>query len=201
MVDGFAIVRASSYELTRVGVHMNSFHQRTRRIEQRTAAPVRARLQALLSGGAPSGTLAGALAGSIWIKRAKNQGGGRSGLSRLERDLSECDTNDARHLCNYRNQSLGMKKLSVLFVTLCVMLPGAAAIARGGHGGGAHHSSTGGAAGTSAGAPGTNSSGTALSSGGAGDGPQKGPLLGTNPAVDKEEAKVDQMIKSICRGC
>ena len=31
--------------------------------------------------------------------------------------------------------------------------------------------------------------------------PQKGPLLGTNPAIDREEAKVDRMITSICRGC
>jgi len=29
----------------------------------------------------------------------------------------------------------------------------------------------------------------------------KGPLLGTNPAIDREEAKVDKMIDSICRGC
>jgi hypothetical protein len=43
--------------------------------------------------------------------------------------------------------------------------------------------------------------GTALSSNGIGNGPQKGPLLGTNPAVDREDAKVDKMIGSICRGC
>jgi hypothetical protein len=29
----------------------------------------------------------------------------------------------------------------------------------------------------------------------------KGPLLGTNPEIDHEEAKVDKMINSICRGC
>jgi len=58
-----------------------------------------------------------------------------------------------------------------------------------------------GASGTSPSAPGTNSAGTALSSGGGGNGPQKGPLVGTNPVVDREEAKVDKMIKSICRGC
>jgi hypothetical protein len=29
----------------------------------------------------------------------------------------------------------------------------------------------------------------------------KGPALGTNPAIDREEAKVDKMIGSICRGC
>jgi hypothetical protein len=60
---------------------------------------------------------------------------------------------------------------------------------------------TGGAMGTSPSAPGTNALGTALSSGGVGNGPQKGPLLGTNAAIDREEAKVDQSIRSICRGC
>src|ERR1700722_19337225 len=63
-----------------------------------------------------------------------------------------------------------------------------------------HMSVTGGALGTSAAAPGTNSLGTALSSSGTGR-PMKGPLLGTNPAIDREEAKVDKMIGSICRGC
>jgi hypothetical protein len=29
----------------------------------------------------------------------------------------------------------------------------------------------------------------------------KGPLLGTNPAIDHEEAQVDKSIRSICRGC
>jgi hypothetical protein len=29
----------------------------------------------------------------------------------------------------------------------------------------------------------------------------KGPALGTNPVVDREEAKVSKMIASICRGC
>jgi hypothetical protein len=60
---------------------------------------------------------------------------------------------------------------------------------------------TGGAIGTSPNAPGTNSLGTALSSGGVGNGPQKGALLGTNAAIDREEAKVDKSIRSICRGC
>ena len=72
-----------------------------------------------------------------------------------------------------------MKKLAVLCVALCVSLSTTAAFARGG--GGSHHSSaTGGAAGTSPAAPGTNSAGTALSSGGGANGPQKGPLVGTN---------------------
>jgi hypothetical protein len=96
-------------------------------------------------------------------------------------------------------RSFGMKKLSALFVALCVSASMTAAFAKGG--GGSHHSSTGGIAGTSPTAPGTNSSGTALSSGGVGNGAQKGPLLGTTPAIDREDAKVEKMIKSICRGC
>jgi hypothetical protein len=49
---------------------------------------------------------------------------------------------------------------------------------------GSHMSVTGGAFGTSAATSGTNSLGTALSSPGVGHGPMKGPLLGTNPAID-----------------
>jgi hypothetical protein len=93
-----------------------------------------------------------------------------------------------------------MKRFSVLCVALCVGLSTTAAFARGG-GMGSHTSVTGGAFGSSAAAPGTNSLGTALSSSGTGNGPMKGPLLGTNPAIDREEAKVDKMIGSICRGC
>ena len=92
-----------------------------------------------------------------------------------------------------------MKKLSVLCIALCVSLSATAAVARGGMG--SHMSVTGGAFGTSPASPGTNSLGTALSSNGVGNGPQKGPLLGTNPAIDREEVKVDKMISSICRGC
>jgi hypothetical protein len=93
-----------------------------------------------------------------------------------------------------------MKRFFVLCVALCVGLSTTAAFARGG-GMGSHMSVTGGAFGSSAAAPGTNSLGTALSSSGTGNGPMKGPLLGTNPAIDREEAKVDKMIGSICRGC
>ena len=93
-----------------------------------------------------------------------------------------------------------MKKLSVLCVALCVSLSTTAAFARGG-GMASHMSVTGGGFGTSAAAPGTNSLGTALSSSGIGDGPMKGSVLGTNPAIDREEAKVEKMIGSICRGC
>jgi hypothetical protein len=92
-----------------------------------------------------------------------------------------------------------MKTLSVLCVALCLCLPTTATFARGG-GMGSHMSVTGGAFGTSPAAPGTNSLGTALSSSGRGR-PMKGPLLGTNPAIDREEAKVEKMIGSICRGC
>ena len=93
-----------------------------------------------------------------------------------------------------------MKKLSVLCVALCVSLSTTAAFARGGGMGSHQMPATGGAFGTSAAAPGTNSLGTALSSSGTGH-PMKGPLLGTNPAIDREEARVEKMMSSICRGC
>jgi hypothetical protein len=67
---------------------------------------------------------------------------------------------------------LAMKKLSILYVVLCMSLSlgfSTAAFSRGGGGMGGHHSSTtGGAFGTSPTAPGTNSAGTALSSSGTG---------------------------------
>jgi hypothetical protein len=101
-----------------------------------------------------------------------------------------------------------MKRLLILTVVLCVGYSSTAFSRGGGMGGGLgggmgmHHSSvTGGAAGTNPTMPGTNSLGTALSSGGAG-GAQKGPELGTgNPAVDREDARVAKMVHSICRGC
>jgi glc operon protein GlcG len=101
--------------------------------------------------------------------------------------------------------SFGMKMLSVPCVALCISLSTVAAFARGGGSmgmgmGSSHISVTGGAFGTSAAAPGTNSLGTALSSSGTSH-PMKGPLLGTNPAIDREEVKVEKMIGSICRGC
>jgi hypothetical protein len=94
-----------------------------------------------------------------------------------------------------------MNKFSILCVAVCIGLSTTAAFARGGGMGSPHMSVTGGAFGTNAAAPGTNSLGTALSSSGIGHGPLNGPLLGTNPAIDREEAKVDKMIESICRGC
>jgi hypothetical protein len=93
-----------------------------------------------------------------------------------------------------------MKKLSAICVVLCVSLSVPAAFARGGGMGSHHGSVTGGAFGTSPTAPGTNSLGTALSSSGTAH-PMKGPALGTNPVIDQEEAKVNKMIASICRGC
>lgn len=95
-----------------------------------------------------------------------------------------------------------MKGVCILFVAIGLGFTATAAFARGGGMGmgPSHMSVTGGAFGTSAAAPGTNSLGTALSSTGTGR-PMKGPLLGTNPAIDREEAKVDKMISSICRGC
>jgi hypothetical protein len=97
-----------------------------------------------------------------------------------------------------------MRKLSVLCIAVCLGASITAAFARGGgmggHGMGSSSLSRGGALGTTAAAPGTNSLGTALPSSGT-EGPMKGPLLGTNPAIDRENAKVDKMIDSICRGC
>jgi hypothetical protein len=109
-----------------------------------------------------------------------------------------------------------MKSPLVLGVVVCASLftglAGTAAFARGGsHGGGMgmHPSSsamtgipvTGGAFGERVGSPGTNSLGTALSTSGFSNSQRKGPLLGTSPAIDREDAKVEKMISSICRGC
>jgi hypothetical protein len=98
-----------------------------------------------------------------------------------------------------------MKNLSILCIAICIGLSATPAFARGG-GMGSHHSSassigSGGASGERVNAPGTNSLGTALSSSGFSNGQKKGPLLGTNPAIDREEAKVTKMMSSICRGC
>ena len=94
-----------------------------------------------------------------------------------------------------------MKKLSVLCIALCVDLSTTAAFARrgmgGAHGmGSSHMSMMGGAFGTTFAAPGTNSSGTALSSDGVGR-----PMIDAKPAIDPEDANIDKMINSICRGC
>jgi hypothetical protein len=96
-----------------------------------------------------------------------------------------------------------MKPLSLLLFAACLVLSDAA-FARGGMG--SHMSMSmsmtgGGALGTSVAAPGTNSLGTALPSG-IGGHVMKGPLLGTDPTIDKEDARLQKMLEgSICRGC
>ena len=92
-----------------------------------------------------------------------------------------------------------MKMFSVVCLAACLAVP-AAVSARGGMG---SPSRSGGAFGSSAAAPGTNSLGTALSSDAAANGrPMQGPALGTNATIDKEELRLDKMLEgSICRGC
>lgn len=91
-----------------------------------------------------------------------------------------------------------MKRLSFAFVVACLVLSASAAFARGGMG---SHMSMGGALGTSAATPGTNSLGTALPTD-VGGHPMKGPLLGTSPAIDQEDARLAKMLEgSVCRGC
>ena len=66
---------------------------------------------------------------------------------------------------------------------------------------GLHHSAvTGGSSGSSANAPGTDSLGTALSSGGAGSAEKGQPLGAGNPAVDREDKRVAKIVHSICVG-
>ncbi|MET4115535.1 hypothetical protein ABIB85_001933 [Bradyrhizobium sp. JR1.5] len=93
-----------------------------------------------------------------------------------------------------------MKSFAVVCVLACFALSGTAS-ARGGMG--SHMSmESGGALGTSAAAPGTNSLGTALSSSDGGGHAMKGPLLGTDQTIDKEDARLEKMLEgSICRGC
>ena len=94
-----------------------------------------------------------------------------------------------------------MKPLSLLLFATCLLLSNAA-FARGGMG--SHMSmsmAAGGALGTNGATPGTNSLGTALPSG-VGGHVMKGPLLGTDPTIDKEDAQLQKMLEgSICRGC
>lgn len=95
-----------------------------------------------------------------------------------------------------------MRPLSLLCFALCLILSATAVFARGGMGSMGSHMSMGGALGTSAATPGTNSLGTALPSSGGSGRAIKGPLLGTNPAIDTEDARVEKMLEgSICRGC
>jgi hypothetical protein len=100
--------------------------------------------------------------------------------------------------CNEKEDA--MKILAVGCIVLSA-LSSSAAYSRGG-GSGSHHSGTmtGGAFGTQPTAPGTNSAGTALSSGGASF--IGGPALGTgDPVTDREDRKAARMVSSICNGC
>ena len=98
-----------------------------------------------------------------------------------------------------------MRSLRILCIIVCVSMPTTVAFARGGMGAGigSHSmSETGGAFGTSAARPGTNSLGTALSSSDMDAHPLKGPPLGTSVALDREDARLEKMLEgSICRGC
>jgi hypothetical protein len=95
-----------------------------------------------------------------------------------------------------------MRPLSLLCFVICLILSATTAFARGGMGSMGSHMSMGGSLGTSAARPGTNSLGTALPSSDGSGHEMKGPLLGTNPAIDKEDARVEKMLEgSICRGC
>ena len=93
-----------------------------------------------------------------------------------------------------------MRLLFRLCVVACLGLSGAAS-ARGGMG--SHMSMGGGGAlGTSAATPGTNSLGTALPSSEGGGHAMTRRLLGTDAAIDKEDARIEKMLDgSICRGC
>lgn len=95
-----------------------------------------------------------------------------------------------------------MTKLSILAAVFGASLLAGAVPAQG-MSTGLHHSSSGGAFGTSAAAPGTNSLGTALASSGRGKRRMKGPPLGTGGrTVDREDAQVARIVhSSICRGC
>jgi hypothetical protein len=93
-----------------------------------------------------------------------------------------------------------MKLLSLFCIVACLALAGAV-FARGGMG--SHMSmARGGTLGTSAATPGTNSLGTALPSSGGGGLAMKGAPLGTDAAIDREDARLEKMLEgSICRGC
>ncbi|OPY98798.1 hypothetical protein A5906_29915 [Bradyrhizobium sacchari] len=91
-----------------------------------------------------------------------------------------------------------MRPISLLCVVTCLALSGAAS-ARGGLG---SSMVSGGALGTSAGRPGTNSLGTALPSSESGGHAMGGPLLGTDRTIDQEDARLEKLLEgSICRGC
>lgn len=110
------------------------------------------------------------------------------------------------------HRGLEMKKALVICMAVGVGIWSPIAFARGGTGGGmggmgmshtmgsVRSVGAGGSFGEGIYSPGTNSLGTALPSSGIGR-PIKGPLLGTSPAIDREEARVEKALGSICRGC
>ncbi|MGT2434548.1 hypothetical protein ACU4GH_00310 [Bradyrhizobium betae] len=88
----------------------------------------------------------------------------------------------------------------IVILSLAAMPAVAFAQASGGTGGSA--GSTGGVAGSPSSAPGTNSLGTAQSSGAApGTGMTTGTAGPTDAAVNAENRILDKKLKSICRGC
>ncbi len=90
-----------------------------------------------------------------------------------------------------------MKYLSVACIVLQISVSGVALAQTSGGAGSSPGAASGGSLGSSAGAPGTNSLGTALPSGG---GRTSGSAAG-NIDTEREDKKVDQKIKSICKGC
>ena len=96
----------------------------------------------------------------------------------------------------------GSLKTMILIFALAAMPAVALAQAGGGSAGSAGGSagSTGGVANSPAPPPGTNSLGTAQSSG-AGGGGAAATGSGTDPAVAAENRLLDKKLKSICRGC
>jgi hypothetical protein len=100
-----------------------------------------------------------------------------------------------------------MKRTLFISIAIGLGIWSPIAFARGGmggmgmsHMGSAQSVGAGGSFGTGIYTPGTNSLGTALPSSGAGM-PMKGALLGTSPQIDREEARVEKALGSICRGC
>lgn len=92
-----------------------------------------------------------------------------------------------------------MRSFAAVCILASVALSGTAS-ARGDMG--SHMSmGRGGTFGTSAAAPGTNSLGTALPSDGGGHA-MKGPSIGTDPTITKDDARLDKILEgAICRGC
>jgi hypothetical protein len=100
-----------------------------------------------------------------------------------------------------------MKRTLFIGIAIGLSIWSPIAFARGGmggmgmsHMGSAESVGAGGSFGTGIYTPGTNSLGTALPSSGVGR-PMKGALLGTSPQIDREEARVEKALGSICRGC